>query len=98
MALDIHPDLPPETVPRQKPGIHVEKIPCCFLLKDAGSGNVVKLNRSGMMIWQTCTGEWTVGEIIDALTEHYPDAAESMAKDVYRTLDTMREEGVISLT
>jgi hypothetical protein len=98
MSLDIHPDLPLETVPKQRPGYIVEKIPCCYLLKHEENDTVVKLNATGMMIWQTCTGEWTVGDIIDALREAYPDGAVSMDKDVFRALDNLQDEGVISLS
>ena len=98
MALDLHPDLPHDTIPTQQPGYEVTKIPCCFLLTHEETGEVVKLNSTGMMIWQICTGEWNVGEIIDALVETYPDAADTLAKDVYRTLDDMQEEGVITLS
>lgn len=97
MALDLHPDLPPDTVPRQQPGYTVQKIPCCFLLKHDQSGEIVKLNSTGMMIWQTCTGEWNVGEIIEALQDSYPEAADTMARDVFRTLDNMLDEGIITL-
>lgn len=98
MALDIHPDLPPETIPRQVAGFEVDKIPCCFLLKQEETGTTVKLNNTGMVIWQACTGEWNVGEIIEALKESYPEAADTMAKDVYRALDNMLDEGVITLS
>ena len=97
MPLDIHPALPLDTIPRQKSGFTVEKIPCCYLLKHSKSGEVIKLNDSAMMIWQICTGDWTVGEIIDVLKQAYPDAATDMHKDVFRTLDNLRDEGAISL-
>ena len=97
MSLDIHPDLPAETIPNQVPGYSVQKIPCCYLLKHQETNNIVKLNATGMMIWQACTGEWSVGEIIDALKESYPDAAAEMDKDVYRALDNLQDEGVITL-
>jgi len=97
MTLDIHPDLPADTVPTQVPGFNVHKIPCCYLLKHEQTNNVVKLNDTGMMIWQACTGEWSVGEIIEALKESYPDAAAEMDKDVFRALDNLRDEGVITL-
>ena len=99
MVLDIHPELPLDTIPRQKPGYSIRKIPCCYLLQHESEKNgYVKLNETGIMIWQICTGEWTVGEIIEALREQYPEAADEMDKDVFRALDDLFEEGVITLT
>jgi coenzyme PQQ biosynthesis protein PqqD len=97
MSLDLHPDLPLDTVPKQVDGFELERIPCCFILKHTETGRMVKLNNTGLLIWQTCTGEWTVGEIIEALQENYPDAAETMARDVFRALDILRDEAVIDL-
>ena len=97
MALDIHRDLPYGTVPRQVPGFDVQEIPCCYLLKHEDTNTVVKLNETGMEIWRVCTGEWTVGEIIEALKEAYPDAAAEMNKHVFRALDMLQDEGVITL-
>ena len=67
------------------------------MAKPAGQKNYIKLNDTGLLILQTCTGEWNVGEIIDALAETYPDAADHMAKDVCRALDELMEEGLITL-
>lgn len=98
MPLDIHPALPLDTIPIQNEEYTLEKIPCCYLLKHSTNGEVIKLNNTGLLIWQTCTGEWTVGEIIEALKEAYPDAASDMNKDVFRALDNLQDEGAISLS
>lgn len=98
MPLDIHPALPLDTIPKQNEEYALEKIPCCHLLKHSTNGEVIKLNNTGLLIWQTCTGEWTVGEIIEALKEAYPDAAADMNKDVFRALDNLQDEGAISLS
>lgn len=59
---------------------------------------MIKLNDSSALIWQVCTGEWAVGEIIDVLKESYPDASDSMEKDVYQALDRLISEAAIELT
>jgi hypothetical protein len=97
MALDIHPDLPPDTVPRQIPGYEIRRIPCCIMVKPAGQKNFIKLNDTGLLILEACTGEWNVGEIIEALEEAYPEAADRMARDVFRALDDLKEEGLVTL-
>ena len=90
-------DINAESVPAQTPGFELQKTACCFFLKEEDSKNLVKLNDSSALIWQVCTGEWSVGEIIDVLKESYPDAAETMEKDVYTALDSLVKEGVVHI-
>ena len=86
------------SVPAQIPNFELKKTPCCYFLKEKEQGTMIKLNDSSALIWQVCTGEWAVGEIIDVLKESYPDAVESMEKDVYQALDMLINEGAIALT
>ena len=81
----------------QREGFTLEKSPCCFFVKDKESGKLVKLNTTSVLIWQVCTGDWTVGEIVEVLQENYPDAAENMGQDVIKTLGSLMQEEVIEL-
>ena len=94
---NLHPTLPPETVPVQQDGYELKRIPCCYVLADKDDRVVSKLNDTAVLIWKLCTGEWTVGDIVHALSDKYPDAAAEIGKDVYRTLDLLQQEGVIAL-
>ena len=85
---DLHEGLPMDARPVQEEGFEVEKIPCCWLVWKSGEERRLKLNDSSMLIWQLCTGEGSVGEIIAALEEEYPEAQE-MEKDVQRALDEL---------
>ena len=84
-----------DTVPEQTEGYELQKTACCYFLREPVSQNLVKLNDSSALIWQVCTGEWTVGEIIDVLKESYPDAADAMDNDVMQALDMLYGEGLI---
>ncbi len=86
-----------DSVPVQREGFILEKSPCCYFVKDKESGNLVKLNTTSVLIWQVCTGDWTVGEIVEVLQENYPDAAENMEQDVIKTLGSLKQEDVIEL-
>ena len=90
-------DFTSDTVPEQSTGYELQKTACCYFLKGQESKNLVKLNDSSALIWQVCTGEWSVGEIIDVLKESYPDAAESMDTDVMQALNLLYGEGVIQV-
>ena len=85
------------TVPEQTTGFELQKTACCYFLREEESKNLVKLNDSSALIWQVCTGEWSVGEIIDVLKESYPDAADSMEQDVMQALNLLYSEGVIQV-
>ena len=91
------PEIGPESVPVQREGLTLEKTPCCYFVKDPETNNLVKLNTTSVLIWQVCTGEWTVGEIVEVLQENYPDAAENMEQDVIQTLGSLHQESVIEL-
>ena len=85
------------TVPEQSAGYELQKTACCYFLREEESKNLVRLNDSSALIWQVCTGEWSVGEIIDVLKETYPDASDSMDQDVMQALNMLYGEGVIQV-
>lgn len=93
---DLHQTLPMDTRPIRAEGLEVEKIPCCWLVWKKGEDRRVKLNESSMLIWQLCSGEVSVGEIIAGLEEQFPEA-QGIEKDVQRALDELLAEGLISL-
>lgn len=90
-------DLPNSDIPNQVPGFKLEKTVCCYFLREEETKSIIKLNDSSVLIWRICTGEWSVGEMIEVLKESYPDAAENMENDVYRTLGLLKNEGVINI-
>ncbi len=92
-----HPELPLHTAPKQRPGFQLEKTACCYVLRNRQTNATTKLNDTSLLIWQACTGEWSVGEMIDSLISHYPEASADMKNDVFRTLDLLMEEGVIDI-
>ena len=82
----------------QKPGYSIKKIPCCLLLMDDNDRMVLKLNDTGVLIWQMCTGTVTVGDMLDLLTESYPESSDVIERDLFRVLDTFNEYEVIELS
>ena len=86
-----------DTVPHQTPGYELQKSPCCYSLRNSETKNIIKLNDSSALIWQVCTGEWSVGEIIEVLQESYPDAESSMEADVHSALELLLKENALEL-
>ena len=95
MALEaLHKQYSLDACPLQREGFTVEKIPCCWIVTQEESGRKIKLNDSSMLIWQMCEGDNTVGDIIAALQESFPDV-DDIDKDIQRALDELKEEGLI---
>jgi hypothetical protein len=90
-------DIDTNSIPRQVAGFKLNKTACCYFLKETEKNTSLRLTDSSALLWQICTGEWTVGEIIDVLKESYPDAAESMEHDIYEALTILVWEDAIEL-
>ncbi len=93
---DLHQTFDLALTPRQTEGYSLDKIPCCWILRLGKSNSYVKMNDTAVLIWSLCEGELTVGDIIGALIEEYPDVPD-IEKDIQRTLDSLLEEGVIEI-
>ena len=64
---------------------------------DEKDQRILKLNDTGVLLWQLCTGELNVGDILAMLGESYPENEDVISRDVYRVLDTFKEYEVIEL-
>jgi hypothetical protein len=95
---ELHPKVPDIAVPRRGEGFQLKRTPCCFLLADAEDRNLLKLNQTGVLLWELCRGEFTVGEILSLLEETFPEASGDIAKDIYRVLDEFQAAGVVELS
>ena len=67
------------------------------ILYSPGSEQALILNQSSALIWQLCDGRSSVGEIINALSEAFPDAGDQIQEDVINAIESLRTAGVISL-
>jgi hypothetical protein len=95
---ELHAEFPPEAVPSRVDGYEIKKIPCCFLLQDSEGKNVLKLNETSVLIWELCNGELSVGDMLELLSESFPEAKDNLEKDVFRVLDEFQEEEVITVS
>lgn len=93
----IHPVLGDGIIPKRDNNFSLTRTTCCYLLRNQQNDKVVKLNDSSVLVWQLCTGEWTVGDLIAALSEQFPEQSAGIAKDIYRTLDEMEQQQVLEL-
>jgi len=94
---ELHAEFAPQAVPRRKEGFQLKKIPCCFLLQNEEGNNVLKLNETSVLIWELCSGELSVGDMLELLQESFPEAHDDLEKDLFRVLDEFNEEKVITI-
>ena len=85
------------TKPKQKPGYHLEMIDGELLLYHLDETQILYCNQTASVIWFLCDGRQTVGQMIDILSEAYPDAAGTMASDVEQTIQQFLAAGCIEL-
>lgn len=68
-----------------------------LLLYNPSNSTTLHLNGPSGVIWQLCTGENSVQEMIDALKEAYPDQAEQIEADVVAVIKDLKEQQVLEL-
>jgi hypothetical protein len=92
----LHPILPDSMRVHQSDRFTLQKIPCCTLLKSVeDERHILKLNDSGLLIWQLCHEERSIGEIVELLAEAFEQPREDMARDVSRVVDYLLEENAL---
>ncbi len=92
----LHPIMERDRVFRQTTEMHLKKIPCCTLLVDNNDSNrMIKLNDTALIIWQLCTEDRSVGDIVTLLSEAFDQDPEEMSRDVSRVLEHLLEDGAV---
>lgn len=83
--------------PIRKTDYRLELIESEILLYNPSDIKIISLNQTASLIWQLCTGQATVAEMIEALKESYPEAADEIEADVLAILNQFEEVGCINL-
>jgi len=85
--------------------LHFQQNPDCLsedmdgevLLFNPSKATTLHLDAPAMVVWNLCTGEHSVKQMIDALKEAFPEQAEQIEGDVIAVLKELRENDVISV-
>ncbi|MBX2867071.1 MAG: PqqD family peptide modification chaperone [Acidiferrobacterales bacterium] len=67
-----------------------------ILLYSTANTRTIYLNQSAAIIWQLCDGDRTMTDIIEILSEAFPDI-ENMHQDVANCLNQLSSDGAISI-
>lgn len=84
--------------PRQVSGYQVadkESLNGEMVLFHPVAQRILYSNRSAALIWELCDGQRTVVDIIQLLSEAYPDSAAQIEADVREALRTFAQQGAI---
>lgn len=68
-----------------------------LLLYNPSNSTTLHLNGPSAVVWQLCTGENSVQEMIEALQEAYPEQAEQIGPDVVAVIKDLKEQEVLEL-
>ncbi len=85
----------PETVYAQAPDCLLENMDGELLLYNPVSATTLHLNGSSAVVWQLCDSQLTMGEIVQALQDAFPDQAEQIAGDVSDVLTDLLRQGAV---
>lgn len=75
----------------------LEKMDDDTLLYNPSTTATLHLNASSALVWELCTGENSVQQIIDLLQSSFPEQAEQIAGDVPLALKELLAKGVLAL-
>jgi hypothetical protein len=81
-----------------KEGVEVEDTGDEVLIYLPGGDRTLYLNETAALVWRLCDGQRTGVEIIDLLTEAYPEAQADIQMQVQVALSDFIERGIIEST
>lgn len=84
-----------EAIPLPREGFRVETMDGETVLYRDTVKKMIYLNESASLVFRMCDGKMTVREIVELLTQAFPEDAQSIARDVYEVIDYLVEEGAL---
>ena len=84
-----------DSVPTPQARLRLERLDDELLVYDAETARTIYLNPTASMIWTLCDGRRAVREIVELLTEAFPEDGAAIENDVEETLRRFASEGAI---
>ena len=97
MSVLSHPEIPSRFVPQRRTQVTLTHTAGGIALRDNAGHDQIKLNETSALIWELCTGEHACGQMIAMLEEHYPDAEETIARNIQRAIVSFHEGGLLDI-
>jgi hypothetical protein len=96
LALEARGELPLDAVPRRRAGYTLAPTGGDrFAIQCAGE-DILRLNDPGVVVWELCSGDRTLSEVIETLQETFPDA-DSVANDVRTIVASLQDAQAIDV-
>lgn len=86
-----------DAIPLPREGFRAETMDGETVLYRDTVKKMIYLNESASLVFGMCDGKVSVREIIELLAQAYPEAAQSIARDVFEVIDYLVEEGALRL-
>ncbi len=86
-----------QSIPTPVDGYRVEEIDGELLLYHPQSTATVYMNSTAALVWQLCDGKREVSEIVDILSESFPDSGSDLGDDVLKALDSFHDQGALKV-
>ena len=84
-------------IPRTISSFELEEIDGELLLYSPESTRSIYMNSTASIIWRLCDGKLKISEIVDLLSEAFPEAGESLEQDVMDSINLFIENSAIEL-
>ena len=81
--------------PRPVQDYRLETVDNEVLLYHPVKTTTLYLNETAALVWRLCDGHRSSEEIVELLSEAFPDAGDSLADEVNTTLDELAKQGAI---
>ena len=84
-----------EAIPNQHHDFQIEQIEGETLLYQHQLKRMIYLNESAALVWHLCDGRRSVANIIDLLSNSYPDTEDAVRADVIEAIDRLVLEDAV---
>ena len=86
-----------EDKPLKNDDCRMEELDDEILLYHPGNNKTLYINKSASIIWQLCTGEQTVADIISLIKDAYPAELDNIEQDVIATLTELKDNDAVMM-
>ncbi|HBE92265.1 MAG TPA: hypothetical protein DDW55_06955 [Gammaproteobacteria bacterium] len=83
--------------PLKNDACRMEELDDEILLYHPGNNKTLYINKSASIIWQLCTGEQTVADIISLIKDAYPAQPDDLEQDVIATLTELKDNDAVTM-
>jgi hypothetical protein len=81
--------------PKKCDGFLIEELDGELVLLHPARNIVIHANRTAALVWELCDGQYTVPQIVQLLSDAYPDASAQIEEEVPATIRELRKKGAL---